>query len=616
MSELVFPATLDALDGLIVAEEQPSAAELAQRLRVLQRLGMTKTELTVHIERLRAMNDVSGEREQVEDNAVLALELVEGSTRLGLEWVPGEVAAAWLPRALSQENLESGIDAALAPSDLLPARPTFQAENDLPARMALQQWLELSRRAYKPTIADFFRSPKAGLTTRPAALLSPQDRLVYEAFAEALAPRMASVCPPHVVWPRDRTPRGNYSEFAEAPCSWDVEFVVRTDIASYYESIDHAFLAVVLGRTLGTGGAFGIALEAFLDTVMNSTVGLPQGPAASDVLASAYLTDIDLELEHRGWPVMRYADDLLIGADSFAQARMRLRDLETLLRERGLLLSNEKTRVIRAKTYIRTLEEPTEKLGFRRVVQRDVEEWLEDHPQAHDDEILRGVGLSEESLWDLLYHETITLTDALAQVKDRLLPPWIDAYQRVFTTEAQRLGGGGYADDSGALTTGELRECLLFMAAGARSTDLKDLDAVLNWHPTLVRHVSEYLAALGETEPQSVADFLTSRMATGLDSDLELAWLLDAAVRRSPIAEAMPEALITISQAVSIPLARTTATRALAATGQLTSERWDNVLTSSSPAMRAELLLAREADPQFYPNGPKMLSLDDGWPPE
>lgn len=614
MSELVFPTTLDALDGLILGEEPPPLAEVAQRLRVLQRLGMTKSELIVHIERLRAVNDVSDDREQVEENAVLALEIVAGSTRLGLDWGAGETAAAWLPRALSREHLDSGADAALAPSDLLPARPRFPNDNDLAARMSLRQWLELSQHAYKPTTADFFRSPKAGLTTRPAALLAPQDRLVYEALAEVITPKMSSACPPHVVWPRDRTPRGNYSEFAEAPRSWDVEFVVRTDIASYYESIDHAFLAVVLGRTLATGGAFTIALEAFLDTVMNSTVGLPQGPAASDVLASAYLTDIDRELERREWPVMRYADDMLIGAGSFAEARDRLRELEALLRERGLQLSNEKTRVIRAKTYVRILEEPTEKLGFRQIVQRDVEEWLEVHPQSDDEEILRGVGISEESLWDLFYHGTITLTDALAQVQDRLLPPWIVAYQRVFTAEAQRLRAGGYADDRGALTTSELRECLLFMTAGAKSTELEDVNAVLNWHPTLVRNVSDYLAVLGESEPQRVADFLASRMTTDLDSDLELAWLLDAAVKGSRTAEAMAESLATMSQSTSRPLSRATATRALATTGQLTAERWRDVLLASSAAMRAELLLAREADPRIYPDDPGAFVLDDGRP--
>ncbi|GAA5035333.1 hypothetical protein GCM10023258_37070 [Terrabacter aeriphilus] len=612
MTELILPVALDALERLVHSEVSPSPVELAQHLRVLQRLGMAREDLVVHVERLRAINDIGPAIEQVDENALLALEMIAGSTRFALSWGPAETACAWLPLALTRSDIDAGAWHALVPSDLLPARPQLPAENALIAHLSERQWLELARRNYVPTTATFFRSPKAGLTTRPAALLSPQDRLVYEALAEHVLPSLTQLTEQHVVWPRDRTQRGNYSEYAEAPRTWDCEFIVRTDIASYYESIDHAFLAIVLRENLGVGGAFAVALEAFLDTVMSSNVGLPQGPAASDVLASAYLTDIDQEVVRLGWDVKRYADDMLIGASSFAEARQRVRDLEALLRERGLRLSQDKTRVVQAKTYVRTLDEPSDKQAFRRVVSRVVEEWLEEHPSIDQDEILRGVGVPEELLWDLLYHQTITLSAALEQVGDRLSPPWIDAYERVFATEAERLRSGGYADDPEALTTSELRECLLFMTGGSKPTWLGSLGAVIGWHPALARDISNYLTVVGRTRPGPVAQFLADRISGDLDSDLELAWLIDSAVNEQTISDALTEGLIALTKSDTRPLSRATAVRALAGSGHLAVGAWEEVLRASSPALRAELLLAKEADPDLFPDAPAGLELGTG----
>lgn len=612
MSDLVLTISLDTLEALIQEAASPAPAELAQQLRVLQRLGMSREDMIVHVERLRAINDVTAAREQVEENAILALDIISGSTRIGLDWSPAQTASAWLPVALTAADVDTGILHALAPSDLLPARPRIPADSELPRDLAERQWRELVERRYTPTTATFFRSPKSGLTTRPAALLSPQDRLIYEALAERVAPRLATLAETHVVWPRDRSQRGDYSEYADAPRSWECEFIVRTDIASYYESIDHAYLAVVLTRTLNVGGAFAIALEAFLDAIMSSSLGLPQGPPASDILASAYLADIDSEIVRRGWDVKRYADDLLIGASTFSEARRRVRDLEDLLRERGLHLSQEKTRVVQTKTYVRNLDEPNEKIAFRRVVERDLEEWLEANPGSDSDAVFLGVGVPEDLLWDLLYHQTITLSAALEQVRDRLSLPWIDAYERVYAAEAARLAAGGYADDGGALTTSELRECFLFMTGGAKRTSLTSLGAVIGWHPALVKDVSGYLSAIGQTEPEPVAQFLSARMATDLDSDLELSWLINAAVTEPAISAVLTDQLLAFARSSDRPLSRATAARALAASGRLTDGIWEEVLRSSSPALRSELLLAKEADPSRFPDAPSRFELSSG----
>src|SRR5690606_17759509 len=118
--------------------------------------------------------------------------------------------------------------------------------------------------------------------TRPAALLVPLDRFVYESLVESVATVVTEALPAHVIWPRGRAAQGAHVDFLRTPTSWTSEFVVRTDVASYYESIDHAYLNVIISKWLAVPAAVPIALEAFLDAVMGSHVGLPQGPFGSD----------------------------------------------------------------------------------------------------------------------------------------------------------------------------------------------------------------------------------------------------------------------------------------------------------------------------------------------
>lgn len=494
MNDLVALTALTELRQLIAADS-PRGAEISLQLRALQRRGLSRSDLIVHLERMRAHNDALGANEQVEENALVALELVEGVGASALAWDAAQTAATWVPRAIDIENLEAGAIFALSASDLLPSRVSIVDER-LRRQLVDKCWHMLSQRQYEPTRADFFRAPKKGLTTRPAALMAPADRFVYEALAQVVANASAELLPHHVVWPRGRDNLTNYSQFASAPQDWNAEFVVRTDIANFYESIDHAYLSVVLARNLNIRGAFPIALEAFLDATMRSSSGLPQGPPGSDVLASAYILDIDIELARQGWPVSRYADDILIGAGSFEEARSRIRDLEAILRDRGLSLANDKTRIIRSTTYMANLDSGDEPESFRQRVRSEVASWFDENPAADFDGVLDILDLPEEMQWDVLYHQSVSWEDALTDVPELVLPPWIRAYERIYEAEASRLAAGGYPDANDALSVGELRRCLIFMAADARDSVLSNSHAVLDWHPTLVRDFSRYLRAV------------------------------------------------------------------------------------------------------------------------
>lgn len=118
--ELELPTALDALQGLFSADVPAHADQLAQVLRALQRLGLRREELLVHVERIRAINEVTSDSPTTEDACLIALDIIAGTQRESLAWSPSEAAAAWLPRTLTAAAIANSLPFALSPSDLLP----------------------------------------------------------------------------------------------------------------------------------------------------------------------------------------------------------------------------------------------------------------------------------------------------------------------------------------------------------------------------------------------------------------------------------------------------------------------------------------------------------------
>lgn len=70
----------------------------------------------------------------------------------------------------------------------------------------------------------------------------------------------------------------------------------------------------------------------------------------SDVLADTYLQAIERTLERNGHPVLRYADDFKILAPDWATANSIIEDTAEVARKFGLVLSSQKTNIVRSST--------------------------------------------------------------------------------------------------------------------------------------------------------------------------------------------------------------------------------------------------------------------------
>ena len=128
--------------------------------------------------------------------------------------------------------------------------------------------------------------------------------------------------------------------------------VVDVDIKGYFDNIPHAQLMALVRERIADGKVLDM-LERFLKAGVleegietDPETGSPQGGIVSPLLANIYLDPLDKLLESLGLRSVRYADDIVVLAESAEAARSALRTLEKWMDGAELTLHPEKTRVV------------------------------------------------------------------------------------------------------------------------------------------------------------------------------------------------------------------------------------------------------------------------------
>lgn len=138
------------------------------------------------------------------------------------------------------------------------------------------------------------------------------------------------------------------------------EFVVETDLTAFFDCIRHELLTAEL-KSLGVGQDVHRLLKTMLDTWGRvKSLGLPQMPNASRLLANLYLLPVDAQMVGAGWRYSRFLDDVKIVVESESEAVAAVAQFQTLCAERGLIVSSGKTAVIAREPAIEHLSEHPE----------------------------------------------------------------------------------------------------------------------------------------------------------------------------------------------------------------------------------------------------------------
>ena len=132
------------------------------------------------------------------------------------------------------------------------------------------------------------------------------------------------------------------------------EWIVDADLRDFFGSVDHEKLLTLVAQRVADGRVLRL-IEAMLKAgsygkgqLFPSERGTPQGGVVSPTLSNILLTPFDREMRLRGYQLTRYADDWVITCKSAAEARAAMEAAGRILKQLGVELHPQKTRIVHA----------------------------------------------------------------------------------------------------------------------------------------------------------------------------------------------------------------------------------------------------------------------------
>jgi RNA-directed DNA polymerase len=130
------------------------------------------------------------------------------------------------------------------------------------------------------------------------------------------------------------------------------EWIVDADLRDFFGSVDHKKLLTLVAQRVADGRVLRL-IEAMLKAgsygkgqLFPSERGTPQGGVVSPTLSNILLTPFDREMRLRGYQLTRYADDWVITCKSAAEARAAVEAAGRVLKQLGVELHPQKTRIV------------------------------------------------------------------------------------------------------------------------------------------------------------------------------------------------------------------------------------------------------------------------------
>jgi len=130
------------------------------------------------------------------------------------------------------------------------------------------------------------------------------------------------------------------------------EWIVDADLKDFFGSVDHEKLLTLVAQRVADSRVLRLIrsmlkAESYGEGRLFPTErGTPQGGVVSPLLSNILLTPFDQEMRRRGYQLTRYADDWVITCKSAAEARAALEAAKKVLKELGVELHPQKTRIV------------------------------------------------------------------------------------------------------------------------------------------------------------------------------------------------------------------------------------------------------------------------------
>ena len=321
-------------------KEEPSSAEAGEeRARAKENIAQSHTSPTQSGERvpqgLHGVRQAARERKQERFTALLhhvSVDLLrESFLALKRQAVPGVDGVTW-------KEYEAGLENRLADLHSRVHRGAYRAQ--------------ASRRVY---------IPKADGRQRPLGVAALEDKIVQQAVVTIL----------NAIYEVDfkgfsygfrpgRSPHQALDALSVGLHRKRVNWVLDADIRGFFDQMSHEWTMKFVQHRVGDPRILRLIQKWLKAGVIEegqwseTKIGTPQGSVASPLLANIYLHyvfDLWVEVWRKKVAkgdiiVVRYADDLVVGFESRAEAERFLNEFRERLAKFGLELHSEKTRLI------------------------------------------------------------------------------------------------------------------------------------------------------------------------------------------------------------------------------------------------------------------------------
>lgn len=235
-------------------------------------------------------------------------------------------------------------------------------------------WNRMASGSYFPPPVKEVEIPKKDGKVRKLGIPTISDRVAQMVIKDYLEPRFEQIFSPHSYGYRP----GKNAHQALSAVRENVrmlDWAIDLDIKGFFDNIDHGKLMLALKKHVNEKWCL-MYIERWLQTpvqtitgelVVKHGKGTPQGGVISPLLANLFLhyaMDKWLEQTHSAVRYVRYADDAILHCKSKEQADYVLRNLNKRMRQCGLELHPEKTKLVYCRDYRRQGEYSNVKFDF------------------------------------------------------------------------------------------------------------------------------------------------------------------------------------------------------------------------------------------------------------